>query len=416
MELVIGIIVVVLIIRLVFYDKKSKNSENVMIEATGNQNVFILKDNSNNIEITLDIITKDFIENENQLVEIKEKDTIAKINQMIPTLFKMGKAVNSMKNAEDLFRVIIPKGANLMGSDKIRGIYTYGNGIAGHVELKKVVSKNMMKAKEGLSVAMAIGSMVVGQYYMDQINNKLEMISDDISKIQNFQNNEYRSKVASLVVHIKEISDFKAEILENNELRISKINQLNNLEQLCTQLLEQALNTVASSCSKNNSNFHEYEAEVKYVHTWYLYQNSLFEVLNKISDLKYTLNFGKVSKAQCSNLYRFYKDRVSSSCSKLAQWHFESHERLQIHINEGRRRKEFIDAAVTFIPSLFDDNFNYFELNYNLVEMIKNQSEDNINIQYLDTTELYNEDVQIIVKEDKLYYLPQYDANEYIRS
>ena len=65
--------------------------------------------------------------------------------------------------------------------------------------------------------------MVVGQYYMTQINAELGLISESISKVSDFQDNEYRSRVFSLIAHVKTIADFQVEILENNELRLSKI-------------------------------------------------------------------------------------------------------------------------------------------------------------------------------------------------
>lgn len=71
---------------------------------------------------------------------------------------------------------------------------------------------------------------------MTQINAELGEISDCISKIADFQDNEYRSKVFSLIAHVKKIADFQSEILENNKMRMSKINQLDSLEEECTQL------------------------------------------------------------------------------------------------------------------------------------------------------------------------------------
>lgn len=74
-----------------------------------------------------------------------------------------------------------------------------------------------------VAAAMGVASMVVGQYYMTQINTELGVISDGISQI----------------------ADFQTEILENDELRLSKIAQLDSLEEKCTQLLGQANLTLA---------------------------------------------------------------------------------------------------------------------------------------------------------------------------
>ena len=82
---------------------------------------------------------------------------------------------------------------------------------------------------------MSVASMVVGQYYMTQINEELGAIIYCISIISYFQYNEYRIRFFSLVAHVKKIADFQTEILENDELRLSKIAQLDSLEEECTR-------------------------------------------------------------------------------------------------------------------------------------------------------------------------------------
>lgn len=52
-----------------------------------------------------------------------------------------------------------------------------------------------------------------------------------------------------MVANVKKIADFEAEILENEELRLSKISQLDSLEEECTQLLGQA-NLILAGFSK----------------------------------------------------------------------------------------------------------------------------------------------------------------------
>lgn len=102
---------------------------------------------------------------------------------------------------------------------------------------------------------MGVASMIVGQYYMAQINSQLEKIGGEISQIIDFQNNEYQSRVISLVAHVKEIADFQTDILENSELRLSKISQLDNLEEECTKLLGQANLTLSGYTNKTDLNY-----------------------------------------------------------------------------------------------------------------------------------------------------------------
>ncbi len=156
---------------------------------------------------------------------------------------------------EVLYRAIIPVGTKLTDSkameNAVRGIYHGTDGIKGHANLVAVeAQKGTAVVANTTAAAMGVASMVVGQYYMTQINAELGEISDGISKISDFQDNEYRSRVFSLVAHVKKIADFQVEILENNELRLSKIAQLDSLEEESTQLLGQANLTLAGYTKK----------------------------------------------------------------------------------------------------------------------------------------------------------------------
>lgn len=168
----------------------------------------------------------------------------------------------------------------------MKEMYHGANGIKGHADWLPVKSQKGMAVVANTAVAaMGVASMVVGQYYMTRINAGLGAISDGISEIQNFQDNEYRSRVFSLVAHVKKIADFQTEILENNELRISKINQLDSLEEECTQLLGQANLTLAGFAKKTDLDYEAYEKVVGNAQNWFMYQKSLLDVLYKISDL-----------------------------------------------------------------------------------------------------------------------------------
>lgn len=181
---------------------------------------------------------------------------------------------------------------NLVGSDfskamegAVRGIYHGDDGIRGHANLVAVeAQKGTATVVNTAAAAMGVASMVVGQYYMTQINTELGVISDGISQIQDFQDNEYRSRVFSLVAHVKKIADFQAEILENEKLRLSKISQLDSLEEECTQLLGQANLTLAGFAKKNELDYEEYEKALGNAQNWFMYQKSLLDVLYKISD------------------------------------------------------------------------------------------------------------------------------------
>lgn len=243
----IGICVIAVVAICIFIVQRKKHAQ----EANSNENVktnaeecaiAVSNDTPTELVIEMEMLPAEAIKDENALVEITDSKVLAHVNNLVPGLVQAGNAANNAAQAVQaanggvLYRAIIPAGAKLTDSKAmegaVRGFYRGADGIQGHANLVAVeAQKGTALVANTAAAAMGVASMVVGQYYMTQINAELGAISDGISEIQNFQDNEYRSRVFSLVAHVKKIADFQTEILENNELRISKINQLDSLEE-----------------------------------------------------------------------------------------------------------------------------------------------------------------------------------------
>ena len=237
----IGICVIAVVAICIFIVQRKKHAQ----EANSNENVktnaeecaiAVSNDTPTELVIEMEMLPAEAIKDENALVEITDSKVLAHVNNLVPGLAQAGNAANNAAQAVQaanggvLYRAIIPAGAKLTDSKAmegaVRGFYRGADGIQGHANLVAVeAQKGTALVANTAAAAMGVASMVVGQYYMTQINAELGAISDGISEIQNFQDNEYRSRVFSLVAHVKKIADFQTEILENNELRISKINQ-----------------------------------------------------------------------------------------------------------------------------------------------------------------------------------------------
>lgn len=372
---------------------------------------------ANELVIQMEMLPAEAIEEDTKLVEITDSKVLAHVNNLVPGLAQAGNALNNAAqavkaaNGEVLYRAIIPAGAKLTDSKAmegaVRGIYHGADGIRGHANLVKVeAQKGTAVVANTAAAAMGVASMVVGQYYMTRINAELGAISDGISQIQDFQDNEYRSRVFSLVAHVKKIADFQAEILENDELRLSKISQLDSLEEECTQLLGQANLTLAGFAKKNELDYEEYEKSLGNAQNWFMYQKSLLDVLYKISDLRYTLHLGAVSREQCIALLPTYTNQVNETQGRLTAWHEGTTKRLGIETDETRRKRAGFDGVVHFIPGLFNDDLNFRSIEKKTASMIAEQSSGHETLHKADTSELYAEDVQLISKDGKIYYLP----------
>lgn len=418
---IIGVCIVAAIaVGVVLYvkNKQSKDeSENTAVVVSKSSNGELqTSEVANELVIHLELLPAEAIPDETKLVEITDSKVLAHVNNLVPGLAQAGNAVNNATqaakaNGEVLYRAIIPAGAKLTDSKAmegaVRGIYHGADGIKGHANLVAVeAQKSTAVVANTAAAAMGVASMVVGQYYMTQINAELGVISDGISQIQDFQDNEYRSRVFSLVAHVKKIADFHTEILENDELRLSKIFQLDSLEEECTQLLGQANLTLAGFAKKSDLDYEGYEKALGNAQDWFMYQQSLIDVLYKISDLRYALHLGAVSREQCIALLPTYSKQASDTQARLTAWHEGIAERLRIETDESRRKRVGFDGVIHFIPGLFNDDLNFRGIEERTVSMITAQKTGHGDAHKMDKSELYAEDVQLISKDGKIYYLP----------
>lgn len=395
-------------------DKSDKDNGTIITKQTSELSQSDQK--LNELAIQMETLPAEAIPDESSLVEITDSKVLARVNNLVPGLAQAGVAgTNAVQAAkagnEVLYRAIIPVGAKLTNSQAmegaVRGFYRGADGIQGHANLVAVqAQKGTAVVANTAAAAMGVASMVVGQYYMTQINAELGEISDGISKISDFQDNEFRSRVFSLVAHVKKIADFQVEILENDELRLSKIAQLDSLEEECTQLLGQVNLTLAGYSKKNDLDYAAYEKELKEAQNWYTYQKALLDVLYKISDLRYTLHMGAVSREQCVALLPTYTKQVEDTQALLTGWHQTSVKRLGIDTDEIRRKRAGFDGVIHFLPGLFNDELNFRAIDEKIVDMIAAQASAK-SIEYpQDNSELYAEDVQLISKDGKIFYLP----------
>lgn len=416
--IIIGVLIIIaLIIGTIFCLKIKQNKKFSNTSASAVHSLLKTEPN-NSITIPMEILPIESISDNAKLVEITDNKILAQINNLVPGFVQAGNGINNAvqaikSNGEVLYRAIIPPGAKLANSKSVegavRGFYQGANGnIKGQANF---VSVNMQKGTSVIAntatTVMGVAAMVVGQYYMAQINTELGLISDGISQIQNFQNNEYRSRVFSLITHMKKISDFKMEILENKELCLLKISQLDNLEEECTQLLGQANLTLAEFAKKTKLHYAEYEDALESTQNWFMYQKTLLDVLYEISDLKYTLHFGTVSREQCSALLPTYTKQVSDTQERLTTWHKEIAMHLGIDTSESRRKRTGMSKIIGMIPSIFNDDYKFCEMEKKTINMIETQKAGYKEKYQANTSELYDKDVQLISKNGKIYYLPE---------
>jgi len=417
---ILTIIIVALIVVLVVHSKrkaifsgndvlsteKSASSTSDALEAERVQD--------SGITITIERLPVTTEIDEKSLFEITDRTVIARISETIPAAAETAAKTitnKALKNIE-LYKAVIPSGATLAESKQIegavRGFYRGAKGIKGQANLVKVDPTKISKATSvanGVANVMNVGSLVVGQYYMSEINSKLETMTKSIDKINNFQEREFKSRILSLLSRVGEISQFSSEIMENDEQRKIKLTTLENLKGITTELLVQVNLTITDISQKSpNPDYKEYQEKVDEFNILIEYQNVLVTVLEEISKLTYLLGKGGISSVMCYSLFNKFLEQSVQTRNLLEQWHDKQVKVLSIDLNKNRISKSGVEGFFSAIPAFADDKWKYKELKLGLVQKINTQSKSKLKA-LNEPEEIYDEDVQLIIKDGKYYFL-----------
>lgn len=408
MEIIFIILGVLVILTLVFVVvKRIKIKQNDVISQE------LSATNSNQLSISFSEFPISAIEDNTELIEIKDERMLSRINETMPELVRVAKntgdAIQKAQNhGEVVYQAIIPAGEKLIKvrgtTDKYRGLIKGEKGIKEHVQLSKKTVDNTAKiAENALSSAMNVASMVVGQYYMSEINTQLDLINDNISKISDFQDAEYRGKVIALITNVQTSSQFQFEIVENHEMRLQEISKLNQYETTCSELLAQANVTIEKFSKKDTTDFTGYEKDLIEIQKWYEYQQALLGILAQISELKYTYYLGQATMEYCNSIVCKYFEQSLKVSHRLNAWHDANVDKYQIDISNNTRKRFGWDKIIHVVPSWIDEKYKLKSLSQNTAKRIEQQMSEPVK---QDGFNIYSEDVKLISKDGKVFYLP----------
>ena len=187
---------------------------------------------------------------------------------------------------------------------------------------------------------------------------------------------------------------------------------LKSLEQECAQLLGQANLTLKEYEKKTGLDYAGYEKLVAEAQVWYQYQQILLDVMREIGELSYALNLGAVSRENCSAMFLPYARQADEAQEALKAWHRKTGAALEIDLDENRRRLQGVEGFFMNIPAIFNGKLHYRELPERTASMIAKQSAGQRSTALQHETDRFQKDVCLIVKDGKLYYLPEEQEKE----
>ena len=272
------LLVCLIIICILCYLLSNKNQNKEIVTKGKDNNSIIIKEETPSYFPAIQIIeNNDIIPSNKSLIKNEVvKNTLSKIDNVVPNLSNIVRnsksATKLLKNGKVLFSASVEDTNKMLsaGSNKFYG--TQISKVPG--QNKKLFSGQTQFTKEtGLTkdltkqqltnVGMNVASMVVGQYYISEINDKLEDIKNSIDNISNFQDSEYLSKLLHICSKINEITENQNDILSNDEVRKNAYSDIKNIETKCAELLGQANIQISKYITDNELNSKNYFKKVK---------------------------------------------------------------------------------------------------------------------------------------------------------
>lgn len=410
------IVILLLILLIIFVYKKEKNKKkksdisysNEIITQTDYE-VSTINEEILALMPKIESLPTDINLDEKPIHEILDQNVVAKLDSLVPQIVQnFNNPLKKLVKEGNIYQVIIPNGAKLFDSKELqgafRGGYKINNKLAGQANLIPVDANTISNTVADL---MNISSMVVGQYYMAQIDTKMAEMQEGIDKIYDFQQTEFKSRIMALIGKVGNISKFNIEIIENDELRKRSLDDLNRYRDDAVELLQQVNLTIENIVSKgHNSEFNKYQESIDDLDRLISFQQYLLSILEEIGRLIYLLNKGTVSSNHCYSLYNIYIEQSTDARNLINQWHDESIKTFELDLDNKKYAKQGWKGLLFKIPGKIINDWNYNEISDSVITQIYKQLDNSLEIK--NTTEnLLEKETKIISKDGKYYYLTE---------
>ena len=401
--------------------KKKKVTSDISKEVIPVINSDISESNSNFLSLMpkFEILPEDVSVEQDKVHEISDKIVINRLNKLVPQLvngykqFADKKVIEHIKQIENknVFQVIFPEGAKLYKSKDLPGAFRAGysvNGrLAGQANLVPIKNDDAKMMADTTATVMNVASMVVGQYYMSEINDKMEKMLGSLDKIADFQQMEFKARILSLISKVGKISQFNAEIIENEEIRKRTLDSQSRHEDEATELLQQVNLSIENLVSKNKSNdFEQYRDNIHEFDKLITNQQYLLSILEEIGRLVYLLNMGMISSEYCYSSFNNYIKQSTGARNQLVNWHKSKIKQFEIDLKKKRYVKQGLEAFAFGLPAMVFNDLRYNGVPEPIISKINKQLDNSLDIK--NTTEnLLEKETKIISKDGKYYYLTE---------
>lgn len=360
-----------------------------------------------------------------RLVEIKDGELIGAIDSVAAVAFHSSVSADAAEKAADAVRSMgevatadvdfskLDKSREV--ADALRGSVHEGGRYAKSANWKPVDTQQLgdevsasFKDVQAINAAMGVASIVVGQYYMAQINSRIESIERGISTITSLLERKYKSEVLALVTAVKRASDFSYETLASDELRNRELIKLDSLEHKCAELIAQtnlAIMETKKNAFEGKLDYEKYEGTVKEIQEHLSYRRLLMGTMQQIAELTHALNLGARSRKNCYAECRQYAQQSEEVREALDRWHKCIADKLNLDFMHHRKEHRGLMKALTAPKNFLRDSLWYTYTNEETTRMANDQIYGPIGMNPIPEIELFEEEVVVLNNANGTFYV-----------
>lgn len=296
--------------------------------------------------------------------EITNPNILARVEKIIqPAIGKHLQKAGQPVIPGELFKIDVPIGDLHKIKDQAGKYRAFVKGADDKFIKHAVLTPAQMEVAKGAQAAaavanvMQVGAMVVGQYYMSEINGQLNQMNETLNDVKGFQDREFKAFIRSLIVNISQLSKFSTDYVTDYELARLKLLKCSDYRDEVTRLLEQVNLSIEEIVSQEQGMpFEKYEKLTKRLKMDLFYQETLLKLLEELSRLDLVFSQGVVSEDSSYYVYDYYLNACNALGEKISLWHKEKIAFFRIDMEKNRRLQKGSLKVVADLAKGLDKN------------------------------------------------------------
>lgn len=348
----------------------------------------------------------DLLMGSSKLFEIKDnslKQGILSSGTVLSTIF--AEQIIHAKETQHLYRLVNVdevKLYNVKNETKwYRGLGKDKDGNTAHAVLEKT------KPEKALAMANIMQSMslVVGMYYMAEINQKMAELSRGVEQVYHFLENEYLSRIQGLLGNAQELSRFQKENLEQPALASRCQHKIDDFKAEGRQLMLLTLQHLRTLLTKDCAKHEVYLKKLEQLQKYYQLSQLLLQVIEGLCQLDFVFSRGAKSQDYAFELQKEMQSKQEEIQELLVAYHKEHMEKFEIHLETASRNHQGFAAILNAPINFVLRKANECAIPQKEVHYIEEQM-GTLEVAQWKASRLSEEQGEFYVQGEKLYFMP----------